>query len=105
MPADLEVRSRPAHPDEHGSSPSNQARIQENASPALLFSVWEKLAGYACLSPSIYNGLPSIHSDHRRTSGGMPSGRGSFLLMHSANNMAVYNMVSKLTTDCQKREY
>ena len=30
-----------------------------------------------------------MNSDHRRTSEGIPSGRGSFLLMHSAMSIAV----------------
>lgn len=37
----------------------------------------------------IYKGLPPIKSDHLRTSEGMPSGRGSFSLMHWAKSMAV----------------
>lgn len=37
----------------------------------------------------IYKGFPWRNSDHRRTSDGMPSGRGSFSLMHCANRSAV----------------
>jgi hypothetical protein len=38
----------------------------------------------------IYKGLPPMKSDHLRTSGGMPSLRGSFSLMQRAKSSAVY---------------
>lgn len=38
----------------------------------------------------IYKGLPFRNSDHRRTSDGMPSGLGSFSLMHWAKRIAVW---------------
>lgn len=37
-----------------------------------------------------YKGFPPMKSDHARTSDGMPSGRGSFSLMHCAKSMAVW---------------
>lgn len=37
----------------------------------------------------IYKGFPLRNSLHRRTSDGMPSGRGSFSLMHCAKRIAV----------------
>lgn len=37
----------------------------------------------------VYRGLPPMNSDQRRTSEGIPSGRGSFSLMHWAKSMAV----------------
>lgn len=43
----------------------------------------------------IYRGLPPINSDHLRTSVGMPSCLGSFLLMHSAKRMAVCGSMNR----------
>jgi len=45
----------------------------------------------SCGRLTIYNGFPPMNSDHRRTSDGMPSLRGSFSLMHWAKRMAVCN--------------